>query len=97
MGKNREVEKEKEKEKESHTYDHQWAGTKMEQTAMEANTMAGRVLCLAMDAGYLWRAKTRIGKMPSQMQSALELQNLTSIGKMPNSPLLALALEMLSA
>ncbi|CAL5334771.1 unnamed protein product [Camellia sinensis] len=91
MGKNREVEK----EKESHTCDHQWAGTEMEQAGMEANTMAGRVLCLAMDAGYLWRAKTRIGKMPPQMQSALEFRNPTSIGKMPNSPLLALALEML--
>ncbi|CAL5357624.1 unnamed protein product [Camellia sinensis] len=91
MGKNREVdkEKEKEKEKESHTCDHQWAGTEMLLAAMEANTMAGRVLCLAMDAGYLWRAKTRIGKMPPQMQSALELRNPTSIGKMPNSPLLA--------
>ncbi|CAL5400760.1 unnamed protein product [Camellia sinensis] len=93
MGKNREVEKEKEKE--SHTCDHQWAGTEMLPAAMEANTMAGRVLCLAMDVGYLWRAKTRIGKMPPQMQSALELRNPTSIGKMPNSPLLALALEML--
>ena len=70
MGKNSEVEKKKEKD--SHTYD-QWAGIEMEQAAMEANTMAGRVLCLAMNAGYLWRAKTRIGKMPPQLQSALEL------------------------
>ncbi|CAL5434398.1 unnamed protein product [Camellia sinensis] len=94
MGKNREVEKEKEKE--SHTCDQQWAGTEIEQAAMQANTMAGIVLCLAKDASYMWRAKTRIGKMPPQLQSTLELRNPTSIGKMPNSPILAPVLEMLS-
>ena len=93
MGKNREVEKEKEKE--SHTWDHQWVGTEMEHAAMGVNTMAGRVFCLAMNAGFLWRAKTRIGKMPLKLQSALELRNPTSTGKMPKSPLLAPVLEML--